>query len=97
MNENTNINVRQVIIKELIIGGLNGCIFSVLAGGVAWDWFGNSLLVGVIAMAMVTNMAIAGLARTPIPILLYRNNIDLAISFSVFITTINDVVGLFVF
>jgi magnesium transporter len=97
MNEITTTNAWRVIIKELIVGSLNGCIFAVLAGGVAWAWFGNSLLGGVIAMAMVTNMAIAGLAGTTIPIFLDHNNIDPAIASSVFITTITDVVGFFVF
>ena len=48
-------------------------------------------------MAIVTNMAIAGLAGTTISILLDSNNIDPAVASSVFITTITDVVGFFVF
>ena len=97
MNEITTTNARRIISKELIVGSLNGCIFSIIAGGVAWVWFGNPLLGGVIAMAMIINMAIAGLAGTTIPILLDRNKIDPAIASSVFITTITDVVGFFVF
>jgi magnesium transporter len=97
MNEITTTNAGKIICKELIVGSLNGCIFSIIAGGVAWVWFGNPLLGGVIAMAMIINMAIAGLAGTTIPILLDRNKIDPAIASSVFITTITDVVGFFVF
>jgi magnesium transporter len=97
MNEITTTNARRIISKELIVGSLNGCIFSIIAGGVAWVWFGNPLLGGVIAMAMIINMAIAGLAGTTIPILLDRNKIDPAIASSVFITTITDVVGFFAF
>ena len=41
-----------------------------------WAWFENPLLDGVVAITMVTNMAIVGLAGTTIPILLDRNNID---------------------
>jgi magnesium transporter len=97
MNEITTTNARKIICKELIVGSLNGCIFSIIAGGVAWAWFGNPLLGGVISMAMIINMAIAGLAGTTIPIILDRNKIDPAIASSVFITTITDVVGFFVF
>jgi magnesium transporter len=97
MNEITSTNAGRVISKELIVGSLNGSIFAILAGGVTWAWFENALLGGVIAMAMVINMAIAGLAGTTILIILACNNIDLAIASSVFITTITDVVDFFVF
>lgn len=97
MNEITATNASRIIGKELIVGGMNGCIFAVLAGGVAWGWFGNPALGAVIAMAMIINMTVAGLAGTTIPIFLDRNNIDPAIASSVFITTITDVVGFFVF
>ena len=97
MNEITTTNAEKIICKELIVGSLNGCIFSIIASGVAWAWFGNPLLGGVISMAMIINMAIAGLAGTTIPILLDRNKIDPAIASSVFITTITDVVGFFAF
>jgi magnesium transporter len=80
MNEITTTNAGKIICKELIVGSLNGCIFSIIAGGVAWAWFGNPLLGGVISMAMIINMAIAGLAGTTIPILLDRNEIDPAIA-----------------
>ncbi len=97
MKEITATNARRLIGKELMVGGINGCLFAVLAGSVAWGWFGSAALGAVIAVAMVVNMIVAGLAGTTIPILLDRNNIDPAIASSVFITTITDVVGFFVF
>lgn len=97
MKEITATNARRLIGKELIVGGINGCVFAVLTGGVAWFWFDSAALGGVIAMAMVVNMVVAGLAGTAIPIFLDKNNIDPAIASSVFLTTITDVVGFFVF
>ncbi|NQW02358.1 MAG: magnesium transporter [Rhodospirillales bacterium] len=97
MKEITATNAGRLIGKELMVGGINGFLFALLAGGVAWGWFGSLALGGVIAMAMIVNMIVAGVAGTAIPILLDKNDIDPAIASSVFITTITDIVGFFVF
>ena len=97
MKELTATNASRLVGKELLVGLVNGLMFAVLAGVVAWGWFGNPLLGGVIAVAMVVNMLVAGLAGTLIPLILDRNGVDPAIASSVFLTTITDVVGFFVF
>ncbi len=93
MKDLTATNASRVIGKELIVGGLNGFVFAILTGGVAWLWFDNPALGAVIAAAMVINMIVAGLAGTTIPLLLERAGIDPAIASSVFLTTVTDVVG----
>jgi magnesium transporter len=97
MKELTATNASRLIGKELLVGVANGLVFAMLAGGVAWLWFDIPLLGLVIAIAMVVNMLVAGLAGTLIPLVLERNGIDPAIASSVFLTTITDVVGFFVF
>ena len=95
--ELTPTNALRVVGKELLVGGINGILFAVLAGLVAWAWFANPALGVVIALAMTVNMVVAGLAGTTIPLLLERAGIDPAIASSVVLTTITDVVGFFVF
>lgn len=90
-------NALRVIGKELLVGGFNGVLFAVLTGVVAWVWFASPMLGLVIALAMVINLVVAGLAGTSIPIILERAGIDPAIASSVVLTTITDVVGFFVF
>jgi len=97
MKELTTTNAARLVGKELMVGVFNGVIFAVLAGGVAWLWFGNPVLGGVIGLAMVVNMVVAGLAGTAIPLALDRLGVDPAIASSVFLTTVTDVVGFFVF
>jgi len=97
MKELTSINAMRVIGKELIVGGFNGILFAILTGVVVWVWFGSLALGGVIALAMIINMTVAGLAGTTIPILLERIGVDPAVASSVFLTTVTDVVGFFVF
>lgn len=93
----TPTNARRVILKEVAVGLLNGVLFAVIAGGVAWLWFGLPEIGVIIAVAMVANLAVAGLAGALIPIVLDRLDIDPAIASSVFLTTVTDVVGFFVF
>ena len=95
--ELTATNATRVIMKELLVGSINGVLFAVIAGCVAWLWFDDIALGLVIALAMVVNMTIAGLAGTSIPILLERAGADPAIASSVFVTTVTDVVGFFAF
>jgi magnesium transporter len=95
--ELTSTNALRVIGKELIVGGINGIVFAVITGAIAWAWFSNPTLALVIAMAMVVNMVVAGLAGTTIPIILDRAGKDPAIASGVCLTTLTDVIGFFTF
>jgi len=86
-----------VITREVLVGLINGCVFAVIMGVVAYYWFDNITLGLVIAAAMTVNMIVAGLAGIVIPITLDRLDIDPAIASSVFVTTVTDVVGFFSF
>lgn len=90
-------NVRRLITREVSVGALNGVIFALIIGVVATVWFGNPLLGGVIAVAMVINMFAAGVSGILIPIGLDRLNIDPAVASTAFVTTVTDVVGFFAF
>ncbi len=96
-HELTAANALRIVGKELLVGALNGVLFAVLVGLVAAFWFAQPALGLVIAVAMVINMVVAGLAGTLIPLGLDRAGIDPAIAATVFLTTITDVVGFFVF
>ncbi len=93
MKDLTATNAMRVVGKEVLVGSINGVVFAVLTGIVAWFWFESQALGLVIALAMIINMVVAGFAGTTIPLVLERNGIDPAIASSVFLTTITDVVG----
>ena len=95
--ELTAANALRVVGKEVVVGGLNGILFAILVGFVAAIWFSAPTLGVVIAAAMVINMLVAGLAGTLIPLGLERAGIDPAVTATVLLTTITDVVGFFVF
>lgn len=93
----TAANARRLINKEILVGLVNGLVFAVLIGAVAYFWFGDPALGGVIAAAMAVNMLVAGLSGIAVPLALDRLEIDPAVAASVFVTTITDVIGFFVF
>lgn len=90
-------NAKRVILREVMIGFINGGIFAILVGVIATLWFSNSALGVVIAIAMIINMVFAALAGILIPLSLHKLDIDPAIASSVFVTTVTDVVGFFAF
>lgn len=93
----TSTNVRRVIGKEFAIAILNGAIMAIIIGLLSLAYFNDPLLGGVIAIAMIINMVMAGLAGILIPVGLEKVNIDPALASSIFVTTITDVVGFFAF
>ncbi len=97
MRELSGTNAGRAILKEGIVGFINGCIFAILVGLIAAFWFSNQTLGLVIASAMVINLITAGVFGASVPILLNKLGQDPAISSSVFLTTITDVVGFFAF
>jgi len=96
-NELTAGNAMRIIYKEVLVGGVNGFLFALLIGGLAWYWFADPMIGLVIASAMVINMLVAGLTGTLVPIALDRVGVDPAIASTVVLTTVTDVVGFFAF
>jgi magnesium transporter len=95
--ELTSSNMYRILSKETIVSALNGSIFAVLIGAVAWAWFGSSAIGVIISIAMIVNLLVAGVAGMMIPITLDRLDIDPAVASSVFVTTITDLVGFVAF
>ncbi len=93
----TRANALRVVGKEVVVGLLNGLVFAVLVGLVAWQWFQEPMLGVVIGIAMVVNLLVAGMAGALIPLGLNALKVDPAVSAGVFLTTVTDVVGFFVF
>ncbi|WP_308916907.1 magnesium transporter [Jannaschia sp. LMIT008] len=93
----TGANVLRVIRREVVGGAINGLAFAVIMGIVGIVWFGEPMLGLVIAVAMVINLAVAGLAGVGVPVLLQKIGVDPALASGAFVTTVTDVVGFFAF
>lgn len=90
-------NARRVIVRELLVGLLNGIAFAVITGIAAYIWFRVPALGVVIGLAMICNLVAAALGGILIPLALHRLRVDPAVASSPFVTTVTDVVGFFSF
>lgn len=97
MRELSAANTWRIIWKESIIGSINGVLFAAIAGVITALWFGNMMLGTVIGLSMIVNLLVAGFFGACIPIIIDKMGSDPAVSSTVFLTTLTDIVGFFVF
>ncbi|WP_430413862.1 magnesium transporter [Parasphingorhabdus sp.] len=93
MNELTRSNTRRIIGREFRIALLNGGTIAILVGIGTGLVFASPMLGGVIALAMLINIVIAGFAGIFVPVMLDRLDQDPALASSVFVTMITDTMG----
>jgi len=86
-------SVRRVLLKELVAAMINGIAIGIVTAAGVFLWSRNLGLAVVIGVAMVANMAIAGIAGAAIPLVLRRLGRDPAQSSSIFLTTVTDTIG----
>ena len=88
---------RRLYLKESFLGLING-LFTGIACALLTFLFSQDVIMSLIVwVALILNMGLAGLAGAFIPLLLKRWNLDPAQSSYIFLTTISDVGGFFVF
>jgi len=83
--------------KEVAIALMNGLLFALVMGTIAWIWFDMPMLGVVIGLSMIINLFMAGFFGAVIPLILKFLKIDPAIGSTVILTTVTDVVGFFSF
>ncbi|MBL8535947.1 MAG: magnesium transporter [Hyphomonadaceae bacterium] len=93
----TETNAPRYVLREAMTAMSNGAIFALVLAGVVALWSHNALLALSIALAIVINFACAGLAGILVPLTLKRLGADPAVSSSVFVTFVTDVVGFLAF
>ena len=82
--------------KELLVGLLNGLICSSLIFGIG-SVFGTLNLGLVVSISLFVVIIFASVMGTLIPLILDKYDIDPALATGPFITTLNDVLGLFIY
>lgn len=89
-------HLKKKIRKELMVGLLNGIFLATIIYFIA-RLFGNSTLGFVVSISLLVVIVFAGFFGTIIPLLLNRYKIDPALATGPFVTTLNDVLGLFIY
>jgi magnesium transporter len=90
-------NAFRVVVREGLVGLVNGLAFAVITGIAAVAWFKIPGLGVVIGLAIVCNLVAGALGGILIPMVLERVRADPAVASGTFVTTITDVVGFFSF
>lgn len=89
----TSATAWRAIRREGASAFIIGVMFALAMAGIAYVWFADWKLAAVAFAAMIINHVLAGLAGILIPLGLKRAGADPAVSSSVFVTTVTDVVG----
>ena len=82
--------------KEALVGLVNGLFLALIIYGIA-TFFENSTLGLVVSISLFTVIIFAAIFGTLIPLVLDKYNIDPALATGPFVTTLNDVLGLFIY
>jgi magnesium transporter len=90
-------NAWRVVLREAMVGLVNGLAFAVITGVAAVAWFKIPGLGVVIGLAIICNLVAGALGGILIPMLLERVKADPAVASGTFVTTVTDVVGFFAF
>jgi magnesium transporter len=90
-------NALRIVMREALVGLVNGLAFAIITGIAAVAWFKIPALGVVIGLAIVCNLVAGALGGILIPMVLERVKADPAVASGTFVTTITDVVGFFSF
>lgn len=97
LGELTKENAKQILLKELSVGIINGLVIAFFVSILAL-YYEFNIMFGVIAgIAMVLNMIMANLSGYFVPVVLEKMKIDPALASGVFVTTVTDVLGFLFF
>jgi len=86
-------NARWLLLREILVGLLNGVGLASIVAVVAGIWFEEWTLGLIIFAALMINLFAAALAGVGVPLILKRMGIDPALAGGVILTTVTDTVG----
>ncbi len=89
-------NIFKRVSKEAMLGLLNASICSSIIFGIA-ALFENTTLAIVVSVSLFVVIVFAAIIGTLIPLILNKYKIDPALATGPFVTTLNDVIGLFIY
>jgi magnesium transporter len=91
--ELTAANSLRIVSREMTVGFANGAVVGLIMSGATWFFFHDLRLSITIGLALILNIFIAALAGVLAPLTLDRFGRDPAVSSSVFVTFVTDLMG----
>lgn len=90
-------NIKERLLKDLSVGLFTGLACSILMFGLSYALYQNLQLSLTVALSLIAVIIFAAGMGTFVPLILNRLKIDPAVATGPFITTTNDVLGLFIY
>ncbi len=90
-------DARRTLVREVLVGMINGLCFGVLVGIIGYLWRGQPALGLIAGVSMLANMVVAAIAGTIVPLFLKLIKADPALASGVIVTSFTDVTGALAF
>lgn len=87
----------RALLRELIIGFINGLVLGSLVALIAYVWKGTPVLGLVVGVATLLNLIAAGFAGVIIPLFMSVIKLDPALASPVLVTTLTDTLGYLIY
>jgi magnesium transporter len=91
------LSIVKNVLREAAVGLILGIINGTLVAAITFVWQGEVLLGLVVGTAMTFNLTLAAMLGTFIPLLWHKLGHDPAVASGPLVTTILDILGLFVY
>ncbi|HRO75254.1 MAG TPA: magnesium transporter [Crocinitomicaceae bacterium] len=89
-------NISKNLLREALVGLLNGAICSTVILGIA-TYLSNFQLGFTVSLSLMIVILFAAVAGSLIPLVMNKYKIDPALATGPFVTTMNDIIGLFIY
>ena len=89
--------IGKLVFRELLVGIIIGIACAILISIIAYLWQGDLVLGFVVGSSLLITLIIGTLSGTVIPLILYKFKVDPAVASGPLITTINDILSLFIY
>lgn len=90
-------NVGKRLWMEMRVALINGLICGTLLGLIVGLWLSDYTLGAIVALALIMIVVISGFIGSAVPLALKKLDIDPALATGPFVTTSNDILGLFIY
>ncbi len=90
-------NRRKVIMREMMIGFVNGLALAIFCGIAVWLAFGDPKLSLVFSISIWSCFIAAGVIGSAVPIMLGKMGVDPAVASSAFVIALTDIISFAVF
>ena len=97
LGEFTKENANKIFRKEILVGLINGLAIGLVIAVIGTLWSHKPVFGVVVGISMLGNMCVATIVGYLVPIALKKLKVDPALASAVFVTTVTDVCGFFLF